>query len=87
MKTVRSQPWYVKTTDFEERANQVTVYVLLRPEDGEKPVRFFIAKNRAVKKQVHYPLNRITATPWIENGFMPIKALERYENQWEALRK
>jgi hypothetical protein len=81
VKTVRAQPWYVKTAAFEgNRLAEVTVYVLLGPEDGEKPVRFFIAKNRDLAKHIHYP------SGWKENGFMPLKAVEQYENHWEALR-
>ena len=86
VKTVRSQPWYVKTADFKERPNQVTIYVLLGPIGGNKPVRFFMVKNRDVNKQIHYPLNRTTAIPWKENGFMSMRAVEAYENRWESLR-
>lgn len=81
VKTVRAQPWYVKTAAFKgKRRDEATVYVLLGPEDGDKPVRFFIAKNRDVVKSVHCP------TGWKENGFMPLKAVEQYENRWNALR-
>ena len=87
VKTVRSQPWYVKTAAFNEHPNQVTIYVLLGPKDGNGPVRFFMAKNCDVKKCIHYPVNRTTGKPWKENGFMPMKAVEPYEDRWEALRK
>ena len=45
VKTVRVQPWYVNTEDFEgDLLDRVTIYVLVGPEHGKKPVRFFIAK-------------------------------------------
>lgn len=81
VKTVRAQLWYVKTADFKgDRLDQVTVYVLIGPEDGKKPVRFFIAKNRELAERIHRP------SGWKEHGFMPIKALVPYEDQWDALR-
>jgi hypothetical protein len=81
VKTIRSQPWYVKLASFEGKyRDQVTVYVLLGSADCKKPVRFFIAKNRDVAKHVHRP------SGWGKNGFMPIKAIGQYENQWDALR-
>jgi len=82
VKTVRAQPWYVKTADFRgERLDQATVYVLLGAEDCKKPVRFFIAKNRDLAERVHRP------SGWKENGFMPIKAVQQYENRWDLLLK
>lgn len=56
VKTVRAQPWYVRQTDFTgDRAKQMTVYVLLGNEDGTKPVRYFIARNRVLVKHLYVP--------------------------------
>ena len=80
VKTVRAQPWYVNTVDFEgELLDRVTIYVLVGPEHGRKPVRFFIAKNRDLAGSIHHPAG------WKKHGFMNIKALERHENRWDAL--
>jgi len=80
VKTVRSQPWYVNLADFEgDSLTQVTVYVLIGGESGKGRVRFFIAKNRDVAKHVHRPPG------WKKHGFMPIKALEEYEDHWDRL--
>ena len=80
VKSVRQQPWYVNTHDFEGQAlDQATVYVLVGPEDGAKPIRFFIAKNRDLATHVHRP------SGWRNHGFMNIRALEKYENRWDLL--
>jgi hypothetical protein len=82
VKSVRSHPWYVKLASFEGKArNQVTVYVLVGSQDCKKPVRYFIARNRDLAKYVH------RQSGWTKNGFMPMKAVEPYENQWENLLK
>lgn len=81
VKTVHAGSWLVKTEAFDNRPNQVTVYVLLGPEGGDKPVRFFMAKNRDVKKLVRVPRG------WKKNGFVPMTAIKKYENRWEALRR
>ena len=79
VKTVRVQPWYVSGSDFEDdRLDRITVYVLLGSQDCKTPVRFFIAKNRDLAEHVHHPAG------WY-NGFMPMKVIERYENEWTAL--
>ena len=81
VKTVRAQPWYISRSSFEGGLlDQFTVYVLLGPEEGTKPVRFFVAKNRDLAENPHYPSN------WKDNGFMNLKAIAKYENQWDALR-
>jgi len=81
VKTVRAQPWYVNVASFKGKLlDQVTVYVLLGTEDGEKSVRFFIAKNRQLAKHVHCPPD------WKQHGFMSLKAVQKYENHWDALR-
>jgi hypothetical protein len=83
VKTKRTPPWYVKQASFKgKNLNQVTVYVLIGPENGEKPVRYFIAKNHAVAKYVHRPSKK-----WRKNAFMPMKAVEKYEGRWDALLK
>jgi hypothetical protein len=79
IKTVRAQPWYVNTTDFEgELLDRATVYVLLG-KDSQKPVRFFIAKNRDLAADVHQPPG------WKAHAFMPMKAVEQFENRWDIL--
>lgn len=82
VKTVRAQPWYVNAVEAftGELLDQVTVYVLLGKEDGAKPVRFFIVKNRKVKDYVHRP------NGWRLNGFMSLKDIEKYEDKWDAVR-
>jgi hypothetical protein len=57
------------------------VYVLLGSFDSEKPVRYFIAKNGVLAKHVHCPKD------WKQYGFVPMKAVERYENRWDLLPK
>ena len=80
VKTVRAQPWYVNTGDFEgELLDRVTIYVLVGPEHGRKPVRFFIAKNRDLAGNIHRPAG------WKKNGFMNIKTLQGHEDRWDAL--
>lgn len=77
VKTVRTQPWYVRRSSYVGKAaEQVTIYVLLGKEDGAKHVRYFIVKNLVVAKHVTAPAN------WPENGFMNLKAIEEFEGQW-----
>jgi hypothetical protein len=79
VKTARSQSWWVNRADFKhERLDRVTVYVLL-PKDSKKPVRYFIAKNRDLKKHFNRPRQ------WKSHGFMSMKVVERYEDRWRAL--
>lgn len=81
VKTVRSQPWYARLDSFKgKNRNQVTVYVLLGRLDGRKPVRYFITMNRDVAKHFSQP------SGWKQNGFMSMKAVEKYENRWSTLR-
>ena len=57
IKSVRAAPWFVSVSHFkDDLLNQVTVYVLLGPEDSKKAVRFFIARNAELKKFVSLPL-------------------------------
>jgi hypothetical protein len=80
VKTVRLPPWYVSKTQFErDNLDFVTVYVFLGAVKSKNPVRYFIAKNRQLAKQAHYPKG------WTKNGFMRMKALEPFENKWEIL--
>jgi hypothetical protein len=80
VKSVRVQPWYVNTGDFEgELLDRVTIYVLVGPEHGRKPVRYFIAKNRDLAGSIHRPAE------WKKHGFMNIKALHGHEDRWDTL--
>jgi hypothetical protein len=80
VKSVRAQPWYIKLSDFEGSAlNRVTVYVLIGPERSTKPIRYFIAKNGDLAKHIQRP------SGWARHGFMNIKALEKYEGQWDLV--
>ena len=53
------------------------MYVLLAREDGRKPVRFFIAENEDLAQRVD--------RRWEPQGFMPMRAVDQYEDRWEAL--
>ena len=80
VKSVRTPPWYVRLDDFTgEMLDRVTVYVLVGPQDATKPVRYFIAKNRELARQVHRP------SGWTTNAFMSMRALEKHEDRWGAL--
>lgn len=87
IKTVRSAPWYVSVGDFEgDRLDMVTIYVLLGPEDGTAPVRFFIARNRDLRADVHRP------PKWEQvgnkSGFISLSSVikGRHEGNWDILR-
>ena len=80
VKTVRTQPWYVRMSQFEGAAlDMVTVYVLLGTERCETPVRFFITKNREVKAYAVCPAN------WNKTGFMSLKHLLPFEGRWDTI--
>lgn len=80
VKTVRSAPWYVKTTSYSgELANQLTIFVLLGDDKAQKQVRYFITRNGDVARHIHYPIN------WKNNGFMPLTGLKEYEDLWDIL--
>jgi len=82
VKTVRAQPWYVNVASFTgDLEDQVTIYVLLGRENGQKPVRYFIARNRDLAEHVAQPAR------WEANAFMPLKAVEQYEGCWDSLEK
>lgn len=79
VKTVRSAPWYVKATSYSgDLADQLTIFVLMGNEKAEKQVRYFITRNSDVAEHVHHPQN------WEKNGFMPLKAIEGYEDRWQV---
>jgi hypothetical protein len=81
VKSVRTQPWFVSRSSFAgAQQDQITVYVLLGNEKGDKPVRFFIAKNHELAEHVHYP------DGWAKQGFMSFKAVQGFENRWDSLR-
>lgn len=78
VKTVRTQPWFINRPSFVgELLDQITVYVLLGPANGQRPVRFFMARNRELIEHAHYPPD------WLKNGFMKLKAIEQFENRWD----
>jgi hypothetical protein len=77
VKTVRVQPWYVKLASFEgDLLDQVTIYVLLGKDDARKPVRYFLAKNRALAAHVSTP------PKWKANAFVFLKSVQKYEDHW-----
>jgi hypothetical protein len=54
VKSVRSAPRYVRTRDFtDDSPARRTIYVLVGKQDATKPVRYFITRNRALKKHLH----------------------------------
>ena len=80
VKSVRSQPWYVKKASFSDAMrDQVTIYVLLGDESARKPIRYFITRNHEVADHVHCP------PKWKNHAFMPFKAVEKYEDCWDIL--
>lgn len=80
VKTVRAAPWFVRSADFQgERAQRITIYVLLGSEDAKKPVRFFITRNADLAAFVHRPEG------WPVSAFMPLKAMLRFEDNWALL--
>jgi hypothetical protein len=80
VKTVRTQPWYVKQSQFEGDAlAQITIYVLLGKEAARSPVRYFIVRNADVAGQVSTPPN------WDANAFMSLKTIAQFEGRWDLL--
>jgi hypothetical protein len=80
VKTVREEPWYVTLAHFEgDLRDQVTIYVLLGKENGQKRVRYFMAKNHELSDHVHKP------PKWTNNAFVSLTALEKYENRWDSV--
>lgn len=80
VKTVRSAPWYVRASDFTGKMlDRITIYVLIGNERAAKPVRFFVTFNRDLANSPHHPPG------WIGTGFIPLKAVEPFEEQWNKL--
>lgn len=81
VKTARSKSWWVNRAEFkDQRLQLVTIYVLMG-HDTKKPVRYFIAKNRDLKRHFNKPHQ------WKQQGFIKMKALEQYEGRWNSLFK
>jgi hypothetical protein len=79
VKTVRTQPWYVKQSQFDgDMLEQITIYVLLGKEDARAPVRYFIVRNAHVA-EVSTPAN------WASNAFMSLRSVVAYEDRWDTL--
>lgn len=86
VKTVRMQPWFVRRPSFEGgMREEITVYVLLGSETSVDPVRYFIVKNGDVADHVHYPPDWRDQPKYRDQGFLPLKAIEKYENAWKAV--
>lgn len=83
VKSARSAPWYVTMRSFEGNAGrQVTVYVLVGAETAVNPVRYFIARNRDVAKDVYKPPR------WTNYATLAMRALADYEvkeSGWDAI--
>jgi hypothetical protein len=79
IKTVHSTPWYMRRASFTERADQVTVYLLLGAET-ERPARFFVVKNKDLEAHFRQP------PTWTAFGFIDAEFVEKYEDNWEVLR-
>lgn len=80
VKTVRSGPWYVSTSQFrDESLELVTVYVLLGNESCDHPVRYFVAKNSELATHAESP------DGWKDYGFMSAKAVAPFEDRWDIL--
>lgn len=82
VKTVRVPGWYVRVSDFKDRSDQTTIYVLIGPEGSTRPVRYFVAKNRLLADSLYH------VPSWKDGtALMNIKPLEPHEDKWEALLK
>lgn len=78
VKTARHRSWWVDRAMFEgERLKLTTVYVLMHVKGG--PVRYFVVKNRKVKKHVKWP------SKWKNHGFVRLAAIEKNEKRWRIL--
>jgi hypothetical protein len=85
VKSVRSGPWYVSMSQFDEsNLDMVTIYVLLGSENSMDAVKYFIATNREIAGKVEQP------TSWKEKGestgFMSLRSVSPFENRWATLR-
>lgn len=80
VKTVRNPPWYVAPAAFsDERVDQVTIYVLVGSEKADKPVRYFIARNRDLVGKLHIPPG------WDKSAFVHAKVIAPFEGKWDTL--
>jgi hypothetical protein len=79
IKTVHSPPWYVRRASFAKHPDRVTVYVLLGAETT-RSARFFVVKNSDLAAQFRQP------PTWKAFGFIDVKSVEKYEDNWEILR-
>jgi hypothetical protein len=79
IKTVHSAPRYVRGDLFAKRADQVTVYVLLGFETAT-PARFFVVKNSDLAAQFRQP------PTWKAFGFIDVKSVDKYEDNWYVLK-
>jgi hypothetical protein len=78
--TVHRAPWYVRASSFVGgSADQITVYVLLGVERRSESPRFFVVKNNCLAANLRHPPN------WKAFGFIDVKTLEKYENNWDIL--
>jgi hypothetical protein len=55
------------------------MYERLGNQESKKPVRFFIVKNRCLRKHVHIPRN------WKKNATLSMKVVQQYEDKWNSL--
>src|SRR5579871_5638084 len=81
VKTVHGPPWYLRRSSFRRlRADQVTIFVLLRSEHGTHSARFFVTTRT--------DLAALFRESPAEQAFVSIdaKSLEQYENKWSVLR-
>jgi hypothetical protein len=88
VRTVHSAPWSVRRAGFAKRADQVTVYVLLGAETTGH-ARFFVVRNSDLASEFRLPPTwselRLSPT-WKAVGFIDVKSVEKYEDNWEILR-
>lgn len=84
VKTVRAAPWYVNQSSFKDKGlDQITVYVLLGPENSKASVRYFIARNRDLEPFLYIP----KSGSWTANAFMRLQYLLPHEGQWALFSK
>jgi hypothetical protein len=88
VKTVRAQPWYVRRESYEDEQllDQITIYVLLGAEEAAKPVRYFIAKNCDLAKQVSIPPSWKESGKEVATAFTMLKSVEAFEDRWDILK-
>jgi hypothetical protein len=80
VKTVHGTPWYLRRSSFTKLdTDHVTIFVLLKLEQGTQSARFFVTRNRDLIAM--FPESSTAQT------FVPIdaKSLEQYEDRWSVL--